>query len=210
MRKTCPSFYIIHNSYTLCFYLFEDEELLCVVKLWSTEEVVCGLVDLPVSLPCTAVVITRSDDIAIGLSPSSFSTNHLLGFEITFVTCSLVLSTELENPSEYSSFCSLAKTMRETVAARRPVGQSRRFVMIMGKTKNKTEPNVLSTSSSDFRGALPTNTPKTSNPATDNAVRGNRRTVCIFVNHAKILVSISGGPCKLKGVGAIFAILLEQ
>jgi hypothetical protein len=63
--------------------------------------------------------------------------------------------------------------------------------MIIGKRKNKTEPNVLSTSSSDFRGALPTNTPKTSKPATDNAVTGKRRTEYIFDTHANKLVSIS-------------------
>ena len=122
-------------------------------------------------------MIIRSDEMATGLSPSIRSMNHLWGFEMSLVDCSFVSSTVSENPSDVSFCCNLAKTMSETTAARRPVGQSKRTVQTSGTMKNKHEPIMLSRKSSDFRGAISANAPATSKAATVKIVPGHFKTV---------------------------------
>lgn len=134
-------------------------------------------------------VVTRSDEIAIGVSPNTFSTNHLCGFEISLVDWSD--SATSENPSDESSFCSLAKKIRETTAARRPVGQSIKTAKMNGITKKRTEPNVLSKNSMEFRGAISAKDPATMRPITDRIVEGQCKTACEFVTQDIRLISIS-------------------
>jgi hypothetical protein len=117
---------------------------------------------------------TLSEEIAIGLSPRTFSINHLWEFDIIFVDESD--SGESENPSVESSFCSLAKIMSETTAARSPVGQSISAVKIKGTTKNKNDPNVLSKNSMDFRDTICAKDPATIRPAIDRIVNGQCKT----------------------------------
>jgi len=83
------------------------------------------------------------------------------------------LSLVSENPSDESGFCSRAKIMRDTVAAKSPVGQSIRTAIRKGSIKNNDLPSVLSRISRDFRGAISTKEPNTSNPATDIIVSGH-------------------------------------
>lgn len=133
------------------------------------------------------VVRERSDEIAMGCSPIVRSINHLCELEISLVE----LSSISKNPSDESSFCSLAKIMRDTVAARRPVGQSINIAMRKGMIKNNALPMELSRNSNDFRGAISMNDPKTSRPATIRIVSGQCRTECVLDTQDNRLKSIS-------------------
>ena len=154
-------------------------------------EPVEGSEDELVPLSWTAVVIIRSDEIAMGLSPNMRSMNHLWGFDTSFVFCSFLSSTVSENPSDISFFCSLAKTISETTAANRPVGQSKTTEQTSGKIKKTHEPSVLSKNSRDFRDAIPAKAPATSKAATVKIVPGHFNTVWVFTTHDRILMSIS-------------------
>jgi hypothetical protein len=81
--------------------------------------------------------------------------------------------------------------MRDTVAARRPVGQSIKIAIRKGMIKNTALPSELSRNSSDFRGAISMNEPETSRATTIRIVSGQCRTECVFVTQDSRLKSIS-------------------
>jgi len=136
------------------------------------------------------VVITLSDEIAIGLSPKILSINHLCGLEIRVVEL-LLSSVRSEYPSDESCFCKRANIMSETVAANSPVGQSIKTAMIKGSIKKSALPSALSRNSRDFRGAISTKEPITTRPTTDRIPRGECKTECVFVIQDIMLKSIS-------------------
>jgi len=136
------------------------------------------------------VVITLSDEIAIGLSPKILSINHLCGLEIRVVEL-LLSSVRSEYPSEESCFCKRANIMSETVAANNPVGQSIKTAMIKGSIKKTALPSALSRNSRDFRGAISTKEPITTRPTTDRIPRGECKTECVFLIQDIMLKSIS-------------------
>jgi hypothetical protein len=169
-------------------YLWEDEDEklpagVTLVSIEDDEERIPLFIELD--------VVTRSDEIAIGLSPNILSINHLCGLEINCVELLPLPSVTSENPSDASCFCSRANIIRDTVAAKSPVGQSIRIEMRNGRIKKSDLPTVLSRNSRDFRGAISTKEPNTSRPITDKIFNGECKTECIFVNQDIKVKSIS-------------------
>ena len=142
---------------------------------------------LRLSSSFTALVEIRSDEMAIGVSPRTFSTNHRCDDDTNFVD-----SWSFENPSSSSDRCKRAIIISETTAARSPVGQSIITEMNSGARKNTVFPITLSKNSSDFRGAISAKAPATRSPMTVRIVTGKWSIYRILYIQASRLVSILG------------------
>jgi len=129
-----------------------------------------------VSLSSVRFVCIRSDDIAKGVSPRTFSINHLCGFDISFVVCTLSFD-PFRNPSLspvsiVSIFRTLVNIIKDIHAAKSPVAHPANKDTPNGKVKSITIPNGLFTYSSSSRGIFSMNVPNTRRAIIRNTVPG--------------------------------------